>query len=266
MPKYQMVAVLKENTSFRNVVDAMKDLVKGVYFHCRTDGILLECTDTSNVVLMRMRMNEPYFEEYQCENNFKVGLNMESVGKVMSMCGPNDTLFIDASLGDAEENSKVLFTFEPGDCSERMSTFEMPAIDLTQSEPVEMPEIDYPVMVTMPCAYLKKAVEALKDFGDTVELKIAQEGMTMSVHGDAGIGGYTIKPGDEVKVTVPQDQKSLYMNFSMRYFAFFTKAAPLCDHVSVGMKQGQPVHIKYVIKHETDGLLSYMLAPKVDND
>ena len=90
----QMHCVVRDSIGFNSVVEAMKDLVKPFYLQCNGDGLMIKTTDTSNVAMIIMQMKEPFFEDYTCEKSFKVGINMESMHRVMGMCSPTDLLML----------------------------------------------------------------------------------------------------------------------------------------------------------------------------
>merc|ERR1719487_3234529 len=93
----------------RQVIEGMKDLVKEVNFDCNESGIQVQCMDSSNVGMVHLMMKESAFDEYQCDSNVTLGLNVEAMGKVLRMCGPSDRVIIKAG-GDVPEE-KLRFEF-----------------------------------------------------------------------------------------------------------------------------------------------------------
>merc|ERR1719439_234118 len=98
--------------------------------------------------------------------------------------------------------------------------------------------VHYKVVARMPSAEFQKICRDLKEFGETMQMKASKEGITFSVHGDIGAGNVMLKPREADK---PEDKVSLTVHesvtatFALRYLVNFSKAAPLCGQVELGL-------------------------------
>merc|ERR1719478_659281 len=143
----------------------MKDLVKDMNMDINESGIQVQCTDTSNVGLVHMMMRENSFESYSCTQPITIGLNAETLGKILKLCGPSDKLTMEYSE-KADAVKTLDFTFEnPQD--HRMAKFSMKTVTVEQ-EALGVPEQEAEALATLPAAEFKKAVAELKDVGDNL--------------------------------------------------------------------------------------------------
>ena len=64
--------------------------------------------DSAHVSLVSLKINESGFEEYRCDKNITLGINLVDFSKSLKMGKVDDTLILKAE----EENSFLSITFE----------------------------------------------------------------------------------------------------------------------------------------------------------
>merc|ERR1712226_1589052 len=231
---------------FKKVVDAMKDLCKEVNFDCSEKGLQVQSMDSSHVALVSLMLRESAFADFKCDRPTSLGMNIESLGKIFKMCGPNDSL----KLRYQNDADTLNFQCESSD-DDRIADFDLKLMQI-ESEHMEIPEQQYKVVVKMPSGEFQKICRDLKEF---------------SVVGDVGAGNVFIKPRDSdkpeerVSVTV---HESVTSNFALRYLVNFSKAAPLCGAVELGLGPDAPLLVKYELEKTENGYMQFYLAPKID--
>jgi len=251
---------LQQSVLLKKVVDAMKDLCKDVNFDCSEKGIQVQSMDSSHVALVSLLLRESAFSEFKCERPTSLGMNVDSLAKILKMCGPNDAL----KLRWQSEADTVSFQCEGGD--DRIAEFDLKLMQI-ESEHMEIPEQQYKVVARLPSAEFQKICRDLKEFGETMQVKAGKDGITFSVQGDLGAGNIMLKPREsekpEEKVTLKVDE-SVTATFALRYLVNFSKAAPLCGAVELGLGPDAPLLVKYELESSENGHLQFYLAPKID--
>merc|ERR1719396_134697 len=243
------------------VVDAMKDLCKDVNFDCSEKGLQVQSMDSSHVALVSLLLRESAFTEFKCDRPTSLGMNVDSLAKILKMCGPTDALKIrwnaDADL--------VSFQCEGGE--DRIADFDLKLMQI-ESEHMEIPEQHYKVTARIPSSEFQKICRDLKEFGETMQVKASKEGITFSVQGDVGVGNVLLKPREAEK---PEDKVALSVlepvtaTFALRYLVNFAKAAPLCGTVELGLGPDAPLLVKYNLETGDNGYMQFYLAPKIDD-
>merc|ERR1712206_56348 len=182
-------------------------------------------------------------------------------GKILKMCGPNDSL----KLRWQNDADTVSFQCESGD-DDRISDFDLKLMQI-ESEHMEIPEQHYKVIAKLPSAEFQKICRDLKEFGETMQVKASKEGITFSVQGDVGSGNVLLKPREseklEEKVTLTVNEP-VTATFALRYLVNFAKAAPLCGTVELGLGPDAPLLVKYSLDNADNGHMQFYLAPKID--
>lgn len=62
----------------KKIVEAVKDLVVTANLDCSADGIALQAMDPSHVALVSLRLSTEGFDDYRCDRNLSLGINMVS--------------------------------------------------------------------------------------------------------------------------------------------------------------------------------------------
>eukprot|EP00972_Heterocapsa_arctica_P099140 14630381-Heterocapsa_arctica.AAC.1 len=101
---------------------------------------------------------------------------------------------------------------------------------------MEIPEMQYKVLVKMPSARLQKICCDLEVFGEAMQVKASKEGINFSVQGNAGAGNVMLKGSESDK---PEERVSLTVHepvtatFDLRFLVSFASAAPLSGMVEL---------------------------------
>merc|ERR1711904_645597 len=243
------------------VVDAMKDLCKEVNFDCSEKGIQVQSMDSSHVALVSLLLRESAFADFKCDRPTSLGMNVDSLGKIFKMCGPNDSL----KLRWQNDADTLNFQCESSD-DDRIADFDLKLMQI-ESEHMEIPEQHYKVVARLPSSEFQKICKDLKEFGETMQVSASKEGIKFSVQGDVGTGNVILKPREsekpEEKVTLTV-QEPVTATFALRYLVNFAKAAPLCGVVELGLGPDAPLSVKYDLDKSENGHLQFYLAPKID--
>lgn len=69
-------ARLVKGSLLKNVLDAIKDLLKQASWDCADSGIQLQAMDDSHVSLVSVNLKAEGFEKYRCDRNLIMGMNL----------------------------------------------------------------------------------------------------------------------------------------------------------------------------------------------
>merc|ERR1711879_1060639 len=232
-----------------------------VNFDCSEKGLQVQSMDSSHVALVSLLLRESAFQDFKCDRATSLGMNVDSLGKIFKMCGPNDSL----KLRWQNEADTVSFQCESGD-DHRIADFDLKLMQI-ESEHMEIPEQQYKVLAKLPSAEFQKVCRDLKEFGETMQIQASKEGIRFSVQGDIGTGNVMMKPRESEK---PEERVSLTIHesvtatFALRYLVTFSKAAPLSGAVELGLGPDAPLLVKYALESADKGHMQFYLAPKID--
>merc|ERR1712060_976691 len=179
-------AQLQQAMLLKKVVDAMKDLCKDVNFDCSEKGLQVQSMDSSHVALVSLLLRESAFSDFKCDRPTSLGMNVDSLGKILKMCGQSDSL----KLKWQNDADTVTFQCESGE-EDRIAEFQLKLMQIAEQQ--------YKVIAKLPSAEFQKICRDLKEFGETMQMKASKEGITFSVQGDVGAGNVMLKPRESEK-------------------------------------------------------------------
>jgi len=101
-------ARLNTGSLLKKVLEAIKDLVSDANFDCNATGVSLQAMDSSHVSLVTMLLKAEGFDPYRCDRNQSLGINLNSMNKILKCSGNDDVITIKADDG----GDMVTFIFE----------------------------------------------------------------------------------------------------------------------------------------------------------
>jgi proliferating cell nuclear antigen len=274
-------ARLAEGAILKKLIDSIKDLVTSANFDCSSTGISLQAMDSSHVALVTLLLRGEGFENYRCDRTLSLGLNIESLQKILKSASADDMITMKAK--DAADS--VSFMFEHPKQT-RISHFSIKLMDI-DSEHLGIPDTEYKCTVKMSSSEFQRICRDLTIIGDTVKISASKEGVKFSVSGEMGNGNIICKQDPSVdeeddSVIIKLEEK-ISLTFALRYLNSFAKATPLSKFVTLKLSPEVPLVVEYKIpkyfekkkgdkgeKQDEDqedlGYLRFYLAPKIEEE
>ena len=78
-------AILKQGRIFKEIIEAMKDLVTDANLECGEDGLKLQAMDSSHVSLISLAMTKEGFDVFRCDRSIFLGMNLVRVCACMML-------------------------------------------------------------------------------------------------------------------------------------------------------------------------------------
>ncbi|KAG8526879.1 uncharacterized protein KY384_008308 [Bacidia gigantensis] len=248
--------LLKE---LETVVDAIKDLVQDCNFDCNDSGVALQAMDNSHVALVSMMLKAESFSPFRCDRNIALGINLNSLMKVLRCAQNEDILTLKAE--DAPDVVNLVFESSESD---RLSEYDIKLMDIDQ-EHLGIPETEYSATISMPSAEFQKICRDLMALSESVAIEATKEGVKFSCSGDIGNGAVTLrshtdveKPERNVEIALSEP---VALTFSLKYLVNFCKASGLSGTVKLCLSNEVPLLVEYALA--SNSYLRFYLAPKV---
>ena len=248
--KKDMVVARIKSSVFKLIVDAVSEIVDAVVMDFGEEGINMQAMDASHVSLCLLHLKNDGFNEYTCESPKNVGVSLSNMSKIFKCTSTDDELEI--RVNDLD---KMCLDFRG---ASRTSEFEMRLMEI-DSEYLQVPEVEYECVISMPSSEFQKMVKDVAVMGDTCSIESKNGEVKFSSDGD--IGRAVFSPLDKDSVDVRGETSNRFAN---KYLQMFTKASPLCKKVILKMSVDNPMCVEYEI--DGVGVLKYYLAPKIDDD
>jgi len=255
-------ARLTQGRVFKQLIEALKDLVQDANVDCSEDGLSIQAMDSSHVSLVAVELRSGGFDHYRCDRTISLGFNSANMSKILKCAGNDDVITL-----KAEDTADSLMLMFESPSQDRIADFELKLMDI-DSEQLGIPDTDYKCTIKMPSGEFQRIIRDLQVLGDTCVISCTKEGVRFSVSGDLGTGNVLIRSNssqekEEDQVLIDMEEP-VELTFALRYLNFFTKATSLGPSVIISMSPDVPVVVEYPI--EESGHIKYYLAPKIDEN
>lgn len=255
-------ARLPQGGLMKKILEALKDLVENANWDLSNEGMSLQAMDNSHVSLVSVLLQSSGFEEYRCDLNCVMGIQLATMIKVMKCCNNDDSLKMEYK---DDPGDSVTFTFESPN-QERTSEFTVKLMQI-DSEHLALTDDGYDAMITMPSAEFQRICRDLSAFGDAVTIAVIKNSVTFNASGDIGAGTITLletnSEKEEEKVQIEMDNP-VALTFAFKYLHYFCRGAPLSPLVKLTLRNDSPLVVQYDIADF--GNIRYFLAPKVTDE
>jgi len=217
--------------------------------------------DNSHVALVAMHLKTEGFAMYRCDRNIALGMNLNSLQKVLRAAQNEDLLTL-----KAEDSPDVLSLVFENSENDRISEYDIKLMDIDQ-EHLGIPDTEYSAAVTLPSAEFQRICRDLVQLSESVSIEATKEGIKFSCAGDIGSGSVTLRQNNNVDKpelgTTIELQEPVALTFSLKYLVNFCKASGLSPTVTLSLSNEIPLLIEYKMEA---GYVRFYLAPKIGED
>lgn len=254
-------AKFEEASLFKRIIDGFKDCVQLVNFQCKEDGIIAQAVDDSRVLLVSLEIGMEAFQEYRCDRPITLGLDLNSLSKILR-CGNNtDTLTLIAE--DTPDHIGLVFEDNK---KGRVAEYILKLMDI-DADFLKIEELEYDATLLLPSAEFSKNVRDLSQLGDSLAIAVTKDNIKFSTEGDIGSGSVLLQP--YVNMDKPEDSIKLEMDqpvdltFGAKYLLDIVKGSSLSDKIGIRLSGEAPALFQFDL---ASGFLQFFLAPKFNEE
>ncbi|TRM67004.1 proliferating cell nuclear antigen, N-terminal domain-containing protein [Schizophyllum amplum] len=180
-------AQLNEASVLKKILDSIKELVTDANFECNDEGINLQAMDNSHVALVSVLLERKGFADYRCDRPIPLGVNLNSLTKVLKCAKDDDMCTLKAS-----EEADVLNLVYESKSSDRIAEYDMKLMDI-DSDQLGIPDTEYDAQVTMASSEFARIVRDLSQLGESVRIEVSKEGIRFASDGESANGSVLLK-------------------------------------------------------------------------
>jgi proliferating cell nuclear antigen len=236
-------------SAFKSIFEVLKDVLNDVNIIFNSDGMSILTLDTARTSLIDLSLNAENFEEYSCEYETLVGVNMANFFKLLKVIGNNDTLEINIEHRDVM-NIRV-------ENSERntATTFTLKLLDINDDR-IELPDIKTESITTLASMEFQRLCRDMGNIASDVDIHRTHDELIVSCQGDFA-GQSTV-----IKCVEPHDCDVSGV-YSLKYLNIFTKATGMASKMQLRLNSTS----NFLVLHYNVANLGYIefyLAPKLE--
>jgi proliferating cell nuclear antigen len=244
---------LSDASLFRRSIEALKDFLPQAQFLISEEGLRIRGMDVNHVGFVDYFLSAKDCEKYRAPTSSVMGISTAVLCKVLATAGTADRL----SLTQEGESLRLAFSGEG-----RTSKFELPTLEI-EADTVELPSMEYGAIVRAKGSDFAGAIRDLSLFGDSIQLRLDEEGFHMNAEGDVGKGSMTLEPTDDREMTLESDM--VEMGYGLKYLQQIVKSCcTLSATLELAFDPSHPLRMSTHFGKESH-FIAY-LAPKIRED
>ncbi len=247
-------AELEEVGLVKDSMKTISDLISEGLFQLTEDGIQLIAADPAMVALVDFTLEEEVFENYELDEEDKVGLNLENFYSILRRANADDTITFELD----EDESKFHITMEGASTR----NFSLPILNLSEDDIPSTDQLDFTVTAELGASVLEGAVKDAMVVSDSVTVSADSDSVRIVSEGDQSNVDFEIESDAEGVISLEGTEASSM--FSLDYLSKMIKGKSLSDNVTMKLGDDFPMRLEFVVPDEAD--LSFVLAPRIEED
>ncbi len=248
-----MKLVLAEPKYFKDSISIISELVSEAKFTAGPNGLKLVAMDPANVAMVVFELLSSCFTEYQVKDTEDVCINLNNLKQILRRTKPDDVLTLETT-----EDSKLKIVMK----SNTVRSFSIPTLELDDKEQ-RVPELNFPLVVESRSDVFTEAIEDASVVAESVTFLGEKNQLSVKAEGDLSKAFIEIKPDESTVIKAASNDK-FKAKYSLEYLKKMIAGGKLAENVSLHFNNDYPMKLEYKVKDRL--LLSFILAPRVDND
>lgn len=255
-PKAPMKLVLAEPKFFKDSITIIADLVSEAKFRVTSAGLELVAMDPANVAMVIFKLLSSSFVECKVKGTNGVeelAVNLNNLKQILRRAKNDDVVTLETT-----DDAKLTIQFK----SNTTRSFSIPTLELDEKEQ-KVPELTFPISVTTSSSLLSESIDDVSVVAESVTFLGEAKMLSIKAEGDLSKAFIEIN-ADETTVIKAAGEAKYKAKYSLEYLKKMAAAGKMVEQVSLHFNNDYPLKLDYKV---TDRLLmSFILAPRVDND
>lgn len=247
-----MKLTLSESKYLKDSISVISDLVNEATFKIKPEGIEMIAMDPANVAMVVFKLLSSCFSEYELEKPISIAINLNNLKQILRRAKPNDVLSLEV------DNGKLNVTLK----SDSTRKFSLPLIDIDEKEK-KVPELKFPITVRTTATMLSDAIEDVGIVGESVSFVGLPNKVMIVAEGDLSKAEIEIAPDDKTRIDA-SGKEEIRAKYSVEYLKKMIAGSKISDEVKIQFNKDYPLQLEF--KSVDKAMLSFILAPRVDND
>ncbi|MBI2102800.1 proliferating cell nuclear antigen (pcna) [Candidatus Woesearchaeota archaeon] len=248
-----MKLVLAEPKFFKDSISIISDLVTEAKFKATSAGLELVAMDPANVAMVIFKLLSSSFTECKVKGTEELAVNLNNLKQILRRAKSDDIVTLETT-----DDAKLTIQFK----SNTTRSFSIPTLELDEKEQ-KVPELTFPLSVTTDSSILTDSIDDVSVVAESVTFLGEAKMLSVKAEGDLSKAFIEIAADESTTIKAAGDTK-YKAKYSLEYLKKMAAAGKMADQVSLQFNNDYPLKLEYKV---TDRLLmSFILAPRVDND
>jgi len=246
-------AVTSNPKILKDSIDTISQLIDEGLFKLKRDGIELMATDRAMVAVVDFKLGSGAFDEYNCDSEKEVGLNLLNFLTILKRAGVGDKLIL-----EFKDENKLEITLK----GKSTRKFAIPLLEISKEEIPPVDQLDFSASMEVRADVLDQGIADADIIADSIIFDLSDGSMKMFAEGDSSRTELILESGNEslISLNTKQPVKSRY---PLDYLKKIIKASRLAPIAKIQLGTDYPMRIEFKGNNIS---LRCILAPRVSED
>jgi proliferating cell nuclear antigen len=242
-----MFSAKLEARLWRDIVTTVSSIIEEAPFEVKKDGITMRAMDPSHISMLDIEIPKELFDEFSCEEEISLGIDMDEMSKVMNRAKTSDILVLEA------DESRIHLTF----IGESTRKFGLPLIDVLEKRS-NLPDVPFTATIKAAAEIFQDGIKDASVVADHITFETKKDKFIIRAQGDMS----DIKTVNEKDTMIEYDVKEeARSTFNLSYLSDIAKSL----YGTVGAKLGTDVPL--MLEFEIDKAhVTFILAPRIERE
>ena len=266
-----MEVVISDKTKFGQFANVFRYLpvfnMELVNINVSNKGMYIQGMDASQVCLFELKLEEDWFDSFNTDKNYVLGIHSLTFYKVIQC------------LEDNEQIMKM--NYNDGDClhialenvngSKKINKyFELPLVDIDM-EMLEIPDTDYSIDMEIKSQSISNYIEQLLIFDETFTLSCSGDTILMKSKSESGSLMIEMSEENIMMYAVEDNIEKIEMCFALTYVKNMCAFSKITKSVVISLSEETPMRFHQSLDNadifeNSESYIRLYLAPKLDDD
>jgi len=248
-----MKLVLAELKYFKESISIISELVAEAKFKATKDGLELIAMDPANVAMVIFKLLSSSFTEYAVQDHEEIAINLNSLKQILRRAKADDILKLETT-----EDNKLKIEMK----SNTLRSFSIPTLEVDDKEQ-KVPELNFPIVIQTDSSIITESIEDVSVVAESVTFLGEKQKLCVKAEGDLSKAFIEIK-ADDITTINTDSNETFKGKYSLEYLKKMIAGGKLSESARLFFNTDYPLKLEYKVTDRF--LLSFILAPRVDND
>jgi proliferating cell nuclear antigen len=246
---------------FTSIFHLLKNWGSYIKMQYSKDGLYIQTMDKSHICLSEINIVNTWFSEYTCDKNINISVSSPNFALLTNYSLKHDILEIKY---DEKDETKLYINFL--NLKENKSSyehfFEIPLID-TDDEIMGIPNVDYPVDLTIDAKKFTDVLGELCVFGQDLNVTCNENNFNLIASGDSGLLKVQIPIDDLIEFAISEDE-NIDISYSINHVFKMCTSVKLSSVIKMSISEDYPMKLSYDLGNGSNA--NFYVAPKVSTN
>lgn len=245
-------ATISDVSLLRDSIDTISQLIGEGIFNLNKDGISLVATDRAMVAVVKFELKKDAFEDYKCEKESSIGVNIENLLQILKRAKSSDKLILELD----EKKSKLKIEIRGGG----IRRFSVPLLDISKGEIPEIDQLDFSAKMQVKTEVIEEGINDADIISDSMIVETENGKLIMKTEGDSSSVRSEIDK-DSGLVEISGD--NIKSRYALEYLKKMVKAGKISEIASLQLGRDFPMKMEFIKPDKVS--MGFVLAPRVED-